>query len=170
MKKICVIQGSLSKDSKTRIVIDKVIESLESKEVQVELIDLRDLELQFCDGRDIEQYNDDMQKAYRTMLASDAFVIGMPVYCYSFSGVLKNFLDITCDAMAEKPFGIVCNSGGPRSYLASADLVKMLTFEVNCLPVFPTIHTSSGDFENGEIKNAKIFEKIENMTDNLLKL
>ena len=48
----------------------------------------------WIDGRDLKDYNEDLQKAYKQIEEANGYVIGMPVYCYSVSGVLKNFLDI----------------------------------------------------------------------------
>ncbi len=168
MSKIVLIQGSLNKDSKTSLLIDETIKVLKEKNIGFEIIDLRKIELQFCDGRKIEEYNTDLQKAYKLIESAKAYIIGMPVYCYSLSGVLKNFLDITCGAMEGKVTGIVCNAGGAMSYLASADLMKILSYEVHVLSVQPTVYASGGDFENGKIKNEKVFKKISNMVENLM--
>tara|TARA_Y100001936_G_C16036583_1_gene648958 strand:+ start:249 stop:440 length:192 start_codon:yes stop_codon:yes gene_type:complete len=59
---------------------------------------------------------------------ADGLIIGMPVFCFSVSGPLKNFTDITSSAMEEKVAGIFCTTGGSMSYLASADLAKILAY------------------------------------------
>ncbi len=127
MPKIILIQGSLNPKSKTAVILDEVTNILKEKNIKYETIDLRKLNMQFCDGRDLKNYNEDLQKAYKLMEEANGYVIGMPVYCYSVSGVLKNFLDITCSAMEGKSTGIVCNAGGIMSYLASSDLMKILS-------------------------------------------
>lgn len=168
MSKIVVIQGSLNKNSKTSLIIDEVVKILKEKDINYELIDLRKLELQFCDGRELKDYNKDLQNAYKLMEEAKGYVIGMPVYCYSVSGVLKNFLDITCGAMEGKFAGIVCNAGGVMSYLASVDLMKILSYEVGCLSVQPTAYGWGGDFKDGKIVNPKILEKAKEMVEKLM--
>ena len=96
------------------------------------------------------------------------YIIGMPVYCYSVSGVLKNFLDITCGAMENKVCGIVCNAGGVMSYLASAELMKILSYEVQCLSVQPTVYGWGKDFQDGKIVNEKILAKANEMVEKLM--
>ncbi len=169
MVKIVLIQGSLSKKSKTSIVLEKAAEILEKKGVSYEMLDLRKLNMEFCDGRPLEEYNNDMQKAYHILKSADAYIIGMPVYQYSVSGPLKNFLDIVSGAMKRKIAGIVCVSGGTRSYLASQDLMKILSFEVHVVSVQPTVHASKEDFDGQQIVNPKIIEKIEGMVDSILR-
>lgn len=169
MSNIVLIQSSLSKGSKTSLLIDETVKVLKEKNIDFEVIDLRKIEMQFCDGRKIEEYNLDLQKAYKLIKSAKGYIIGMPVYCYSLSGVLKNFLDITCSAMEGKVTGIICSAGGAMSYLASADLMKILSYEVHVLSVQPTVYASGGDFENGMIKNEKVLKKISDMVENLTK-
>ena len=95
MAKILMIQGSLSKDSRTAILVRETAKELERRHLDCETLDLRNLELQFCDGRSLQEYNQDMQNAYKKLEQAEAFIFGMPVYCFSVSGPLKNFIDIT---------------------------------------------------------------------------
>ena len=168
MSKLIIIQGSLNKNSKTSLIIDEVIKILKTKNINYELIDLRALNLEFCDGRDLKEYNQDLQNAYKLMESVKAYIIGMPVYCYSVSGVLKNFLDITCGAMENKVCGIVCNAGGVMSYLASAELMKILSYEVSCLSIQPTTYAYGNDFKDGKIINPKVIEKAHKMVEKLM--
>lgn len=170
MPKIVLIQGSLSKESKTAIVIDKVAEELSRRKVEWEIIDLRNLDLQFCDGRARKDYNEDMRSAYKVMESADAYVFGMPVYCYSLSGVLKNFIDITAGAMENKVAGILCNAGSAMSYLAASDLVKILSYESHVVTVQPVVNSNYDDFNGGQVKSKKVIQKIEQMLDALLAL
>ncbi|MBV9463083.1 MAG: NAD(P)H-dependent oxidoreductase, partial [Verrucomicrobiae bacterium] len=135
MKVLC-IQGSLNRHSHTYVLLRAVFDQLEG--VKKGFLDLREIKQEFCDGRDLDQYGEEMKFAAKEIAESDAFIFGMPVYCYSVSGVLKNFLDITCSGMENKPFAIVSAAGGERSYLATADLQKILCYEVRGHP-FPRV-------------------------------
>ncbi len=167
---IALIQGSLSPNSKTSLVIEEARQVLADKKIDYTLIDLRKIDMQFCDGRDIKEYNEDMQRTYRELENCSGYIFGMPVYQYSVAGPLKNFIDIMAGAMDYKVAGILCNSGGVRSYLASADLMKSLSFESYVVTVQPTVHTWAEDFENNKIKNPKVREKISEMVDAMMKL
>ncbi len=168
--KIVLIQGSLGKNSRTVLIINEIARSLSEKQILHDTIDLASIKLEFCDGRPLEEYNDDLKQAYQLLKDADGYIIGMPVYQYSVSGPLKNFLDIVSGAMKEKPFGVACISGGIRSYLASADLMKILSFEVSAIPIQPTIHAYEDDFSKDTIVNKKIYEKIEKLIENLVKI
>ncbi len=166
---VVLIQGSLSPTSKTAIVLEKIKEQLLDRNVKVTILDLRDLNMEFCDGRPLRDYNDDIKAAHRLLSQADGYVIGMPVYMYSVSGPLKNFLDIVSGAMQDKFAGLVCMSGGVRSYLAAEDLINILSFEVNVTTVQPIVHAYGADFQNDELSNPKVLEKIDAMIERLLK-
>ncbi len=165
---VVLIQGRLSPTSKTAIVIEQMKDRLLEKQVLVTVLDLRDLEMEFCDGRPLKEYNQDMRAAHKLLSQADGYVIGMPVYMYSVSGPLKNFLDIVSSAMKDKFTGLVCTSGGVRSYLAAEDLMNILSFEVNVTTVQPIVHVYAADFQNSNIINPKVFEKIDAMINRLL--
>jgi len=169
MSKIVIVQGSLSKDSKTAIVVAETERVLKSRNIDFETLDLRSLELQFCDGRSLADYNADMQKAYRILESADAFIFGMPVYCWSMSGVVKNLIDITAGALENKVAGILCNAGGNRSFMSSADLINVLYYESGVMTVHPIVYTSYEDFKNGKLVNEKPLAKIPTMVDALMK-
>jgi NAD(P)H-dependent FMN reductase len=164
--KILCIQGSLNPGSNTNVLLRKVFDRLDG--VKKSYLDLRKIKLEFCDGRDLSGYHEDIQVAAKEVEESDAYVIGMPVYCYSISGALKNFLDIVCGGMEEKPFAIVSASGGEHSYLATAELQKILMFEVRGRP-FPRVVFASGkDFKDGELANAEVEKRLDQLSKEFL--
>jgi len=169
MSKVVLIQGSLSKGSRTAIVLSAVGDVLSKKGLEHETLDLRDLNMEFCDGRPLKDYPEDMQKAYQVLEQAQCYVFGMPVYCFSVSGPLKNFIDITAGAMEKKVTGIVCNAGGNRSFMSSADLMNILAYECHVTSVQPVVYTSYEDFDDRTLTGEKVHDKIEEMVNHLAK-
>lgn len=168
MSDIILIQGSLNPESKTALVVSEAARELERRDIDHEVLDLRGLDNQFCDGRSLSEYNEDMQKAYAKMGQAQGYIWGMPVYCFSVSGPLKNFIDITAGAMENKSSAIICNAGGNRSYMALGDLSRILAFEARVVTVQPAVYTSYEDFEDGKLTNPAIVERVAVMIDALL--
>lgn len=162
-----MIQGSLSKNSRTAILVRETGLELERCHLDHETLDLRDLELQFCDGRSLQEYNEDMQNAFKKLEQAEAFIFGMPVYCFSVSGALKNFIDITSGAMENKVAGILCNAGGNHSYMASAELSKILAYESHVTVVQPAVYSNYEDFDDNGLASEKVKEKIKDMVSTL---
>lgn len=167
MSQIVLIQGSLNKESRTAILVDHAAEKFKGAGLKTSILDLRNIQMEFCDGRSLKEYHPDMQKAYKTMEDADAFVVGMPVYCYSVSGPLKNFIDITSGAMDRKIAGILCNAGGKQSYMASADLSNILAYESHVTTVQPIVYSSYDDFEEQTLTSEKVKSKIQELVDHL---
>jgi multimeric flavodoxin WrbA len=120
--KILTICGSPRKGN-TELLLREALNSAEKAGASVDLVLLKDLEINHCDGcSECETtgkcgINDDMQELYRRVEASDAIIIGSPNYYSNVSGMLKDFIDRTLvyyetDKLKGKLGGIVTVGGG----------------------------------------------------------
>ncbi|MDO8571136.1 MAG: NAD(P)H-dependent oxidoreductase [bacterium] len=166
---ILLIQGSLNPRSKTAVLVDEVAKILKERGVRHDIIDLQKLDIEFCDGRPLQKYSETTQYVYKMVEEADGYIFGMPVYCYSISGALKNFIDIMSDGMWKKAAGVLCHSGGLRSYLASVDLIKILSYESHVVSMQPIVHTYKESFKHEKVDDDAIFVLMNEMIDALLK-
>lgn len=169
MSKIILVQSSLNPNSRTAIVVQKAGDLLNEMNYEIEIIDLRDYEIPFCDGRPLSEYGGDTLEIHEKLKTGDAFIIGFPVYMYSFSGVLKNFLDILSGPFVEKYCGIIANAGGLASYLSSAELIKLLSFDLDMTSIQPTVYSHKKHFQDGQLTDDYIIEKLKLMLKKLVK-
>lgn len=167
MKKITLISTSLSKDSKSAQLINHAIGLIDTNLFEINHIDLRDIEIPFCDGRDLSDYPKHISELYSQIGQTDYLVFGFPIYCFSISGVFKNFLDIFTKAMKDKKYGVCCSLGSNRSFLAIADLQKILTFQCNAQMVLPTVVADWSYFSDGNLTQDGS-DRIELMLESLL--
>ena len=167
MSDVILIQGSLNTESRTAALIQYAAEEIKRAGLNVEILDLRNIQMEFCDGRSLKDYHPDLQQAYQTIDEAKAFVIGMPVYCYSVSGPLKNFIDITSGAMEDKIAGILCTAGGRQSYMASADLSNILAYESHVTTLQPIIYTHAEDYADQTLASDRIKTKIQKLANHL---
>jgi NAD(P)H-dependent FMN reductase len=81
---------------------------------QTQLIDLKDYHLVFCDGKQDESaLPEDVVKLRKDVSQAHGIILGTPEYHGSFSGVLKNALDLMgFDEIEGKMIGLVGVSGG----------------------------------------------------------
>jgi len=167
MSTIVLIQGSLNPTSRTSIVVDAFAKELRKRNIDHEIIDLRSLNMELCDGRTLKEYPQDLQDAYEKISQAKIIIFGMPVYCFSVSGPLKNFIDIVSKSMIDKIAAVLCNAGGARSYLAAGDLMKILSFESSMTTLQPIVKTNKTDFQDGEIITSKVHEKIQQLASKI---
>lgn len=127
MKKIIIIQPSLRKDSYTAKLAQKIQFFLQSREnIEVEILDLRNRKLEFCDGREIQEYNADMQADYQKIRQADIIVFGFPIYHFAVSGVLKNYIDIISDSLEGKQIDFFASGLLPGGEIAYEHLLQSL--------------------------------------------
>lgn len=90
------LSGALA-GHKTSHMVFKVLQfaKLQNQDIEIELIDLKDYDVEFMRGYPLAYYNDDTQLVVNKLLEADCIVIGTPIYQASISGSLKNLLDFT---------------------------------------------------------------------------
>lgn len=168
MQKILFLQTSLSPHSKSFLLIQEAMKMAQAKGYETELIDLRKLDLPFCDGRALTNYPQALQTIYDQIEKADYLIIGMAVYCYSLSGVLKNFIDLFAKSFKNKRFGVCAAAGSKMSYLGTSDLVKILGYESSATGVQPVVLTDHTDFNEEQIIDPTVIERIERMLNSLI--
>ena len=110
--RIAGLCGSLRSGSYTRMALAIALRGAAESGAQTELIDLRDFELIFMDGRD-SGFPASVKNLQEAVKAADGVILGTPEYHGNFSGVLKNALDLMgFDEMEGKMIGLVGVSGG----------------------------------------------------------
>jgi FMN reductase len=110
--RIAGLCGSLRPGSYTRMALGIALRGAAESGAQTELIDLRDFDLMFMDGRDAD-FPAGVRRLREAVKSADGLILGTPEYHGNFSGVLKNALDLMgFDEMEGKMIGMVGVSGG----------------------------------------------------------
>jgi len=111
--KIIAICGSLRENSLTRKSLEICLKGASQAGVEVEMLDLKDYDLVFCDGNSTNDYPEDVLKLRRQVKSSHGVILGTPEYHGSYSGVLKNALDLMgFEEFEGKMIGLVGVSAG----------------------------------------------------------
>ena len=119
--KLLGVSGSPSVASKTLTAVALAVEHARASypDVSAEVLNLRDHDVQFSDGRDPATYEGDTRTVIDTVLAADALVVGTPMYRGGYTGRLKNLFDVLPnDALEGKPVGLVATGGTDHHFLA----------------------------------------------------
>ncbi|MBS4168502.1 NADPH-dependent FMN reductase [Parachlamydia sp. AcF125] len=114
--KIMGISGSLRAHSKTSLVLKIALEKTKNWGGIPQLIELRHLNLPFCQGeKEYENYPDvaALRKSFKT---ADGIILATPEYHGSISGALKNALDLLHENdMEGKVVALISVLGGEMS-------------------------------------------------------
>lgn len=158
--------------SKTEIVVSKVIEEIneQNSQLNVELLDIRNFDIEICDGRPPEKYNEDTQRVVKMVSEADGYIIGTPVFHGSFPGALKNLLDlIPAEVFKEKPIGFVATGGSKRHYLMVENQLKPIAsyFQSYIIPHYVFAHNSDFDQQNN-IHSKELMQEIKKLSSELV--
>lgn len=123
MVKIVGIAGSLRPDSYSQQALKIVADRVKALGAEVKTLDLRQLDLPFCDGSDEYPDYPDVEKLREAVLEADGIVLVTPEYHGSLSGVLKNALDLMgFEHFSGKVTGLVSVLGGQSNSNALNDM------------------------------------------------
>ena len=92
--KLLGISGGISQ--KTFVAIEKALDFAYQYDnsIDIEVINVGELDVQICDGRDPAKYEGDAKLIIDKIIAADALIFGTPMYRGSYTGLLKNVFDL----------------------------------------------------------------------------
>jgi len=123
MVKIVGIGGSLRPDSSSYQVLAVAIQRVQALGASTEILDLREMDLPFCDGGEDYPAYPDVIRLRETVQEADGLILATPEYHGSVSGVLKNALDLmSFDQLSGKVTGLISVLGGQSNSNALNDL------------------------------------------------
>jgi FMN reductase len=121
--KIVGIAGSLRKNSASGQALQLAAQRVAALGVEVETLDLRSLDLPFCNGDDDYPDYPDVQRLRDAFRQADGIILATPEYHGSMSGVLKNALDLMgFEELSGKVAGLISVLGGQANSNALNDL------------------------------------------------
>ena len=120
------ICGSLRPDSHTYKIVSIALNGAREMGAETAFIDLRDYKLEFCDGTgNRENVSQDLGRLRSIVKKSHGIIWGTPEYHGSFSGVLKNALDLmSFDEFAGKMVGLVGVAGGAMGAINALNALR----------------------------------------------
>ena len=123
MVKIVGIGGSLRPASHSQVALNLAAQRVETIGAKVEILDLRQMHLPFCNGEDEYPGYPDVERLRNAVKQADGLILATPEYHGSVSGVLKNALDLMgFEHLDSKVAGLISVLGGQPNSNALNDL------------------------------------------------
>ncbi|MGF1514514.1 MAG: NADPH-dependent FMN reductase [Elainellaceae cyanobacterium] len=171
MTKIVGIGGSLRTDSYSMQALHLAIARAKALGAEVEVLDLREMTLPFCDGGDDYPDHPDVAKLQSTVKQADGLILATPEYHGSVSGVIKNALDLmSFDELSGKVAGLISVLGGqPNSNALNELRLIMRWVHAWVIPEQIAIGRAWQAFEDdGTLKDEKLGERFDTFAQSLL--
>ncbi len=113
MIKIVGIGGSLRSNATSYKALEQAVARVKALGAEVEILDLRQMQLPFCDGGDDYSDYPDVEKLRNKVKEADGLILVTPEYHGGVSGVLKNALDLlSFEHLSGKVTGLISVLGG----------------------------------------------------------
>lgn len=171
MVKFVGISGSLRDGSYSYLALQAVARRLEAMGAEVEILDLRQFTLPFCNGGQDYPGFPDVERLRSQVQAADGLLLATPEYHGSASGVLKNALDLmSFDHLAGKVTGLISVLGGQSNSNALNDLrIIMRWVHAWVIPEQVALGQAWNAFDaDGKLKDAKLAERLDQFAQSLL--
>jgi FMN reductase len=149
MTRVVVIAGGLSDPSSTRMLADRLVESIgrQSGDVSVELVSLRELAHDITDATLTGFAAPRLQDVIDKVVAADGLVVAVPIFKASYPGLFKSFIDaLEADALIGKPVLLAATGGTARHSLAIDHTLRPLFAYLQALVVPTGVFASSYDW------------------------
>ena len=116
------------------------------------LLNLADHRVSFADGRPLDRFADDTARVVEAIARADLVVLASPVYRGSFTGALKNLLDLTpVEALRQKPVGIVAMGATLHHYLGVDWHLRAVLAWFGALVAPTSVYLESAHFQDGKL-------------------
>jgi len=166
MVKFVGLAGSLRPDSYSQLALRLAGDRLKALGADVEILDLREMNLPFCDGG--KEYPDypDVERLRQAFLNADGFLLATPEYHGSVSGVLKNALDLmSFDQLDGKVAGMISILGGQSNSNALNDLRTILRWVHTW--VIPIGQAWKAFDQSGKLVDEKLSQRLDEFAQSL---
>lgn len=171
MVKIVGIGGSLRPNSTTYQALAIAIGRVQALGAEAQILDLRKLQLPFCDGgKDYSGYPD-VLRLQKVVQEADGLILATPEYHGSVSGVLKNALDLmSFDQLSDKVTGLISVLGGQANSNALNHLrITMRWVHAWVIPEQIAIAQSWKMFdENGKLLDEQLSQRFDQFAESLV--
>lgn len=169
--KILGISGTIL-GAKTAVLVEAVLSEIKkiNPTIEIRLLDLRNYDMQFCDGRKPELYNDDTREIIKAVSEADFFLVGCPIFNGSMPAPLKNVFDIVPpDVFRHKVMGFVANGGTYQHYLVIENQLKPIAgyFRSYVAPSYVYANTDHFNAAN-EIIDEDVWSRIQALAQELV--
>ena len=153
MLRLAAVVGAVTPPGRLHAAIRTAVDGAAARAgVSASLLSLADFRLGFADGRPPDCLDDDTAKIVAALAEADAVLLASPVYRASFTGALKNLLDLTpVEALRAKPVGIVAMGATLHHYLGVDWQLRAVLAWFGALVAPTSVYLESGHFQDGQL-------------------
>ena len=150
------IHGSVTWPGRLHQALGLALEAVEDEgdSVKTTLLHLGDHKVSFADGRPLPDYSDDTEALVERVVAADMYIIATPIFRASFTGALKNLLDLVpVEGLMGKPCGLVGMGATDHHYLTVDTQLRPVLAWFGAHQVPGAVYLQSSHFQDGKLSD-----------------
>jgi FMN reductase len=166
-KHLAVVTAGLSQPSSTRLLADRLTESVEQQAgahgstVEVTVVDLRDLGHDIVNNLITGFPSPALAAAIETVSGADGLIAVTPIFSTSYSGLFKSFIDVLDPvALTDLPVLIGATGGTERHSLALEYAMRPLFTYLHAVVVPTSVYAASSDWGSGADASGALPQRI----------
>ncbi|CAM3276902.1 NADPH-dependent FMN reductase [Vagococcus fessus] len=170
--KIVLLSGS-TVGTKTKTAMTYLYDHLKltAPDHDLVLLDLKDYDLPFSDGRNYLDYPGDAGFVTAELMAADIILIGSPTFQASIPATLKNIFDLLPqNALDRKIVGIVMTAGSPKHFLVAETQLKPIIHYMKGTLVSNYVFIEDVNFYQQTITNDDVTRRLHKLAEDSLVL
>jgi FMN reductase len=153
MTKLVGVLGSVTPPGRLRTALEYGLSTASDVDdtVETDLIDLAEYRIAMAGAQPLDQLQDDSQTVVQMITDADAVLFASPVYRASFTGALKNLLDLLLvESLMGKPCGIIAMGATLHHYLGVDRHLRDVLAWFGAATVPSSVYLASADFSEGQ--------------------
>ena len=164
-----VVSCSLNPESKSKLLALSIKENIESREENVEFLDLAEKQIPFCDGDQV--YSDPITAELGECISSaDGIILCVPVYNYDVNAAAKNLIELTGRNWMGKIVGFACAAGGKGSYMSVMSVANSLMLDFRCHIVPRFVYALGDAFQGNAITDPEVINRVEELSIEMVRV
>ena len=167
--KLLGVSGGVSQKTFAAIETALAFASQYDNSIDIEVLSIGDLNVQFCDGRDPAKYEGDSKLVIDKIIEADALIFGTPMYRGTYTGLLKNVFDlIPNDALMGKPVGLIATGGSDHHYLALEHELKPLLGFFHAFSMPGNVYANNSHYTDGNLVSEDIISRLKELAESIV--
>ena len=160
------IHGSVTRPGRLYQALELALQAVRNGEnsVKTSLLHLGEHRISFADGRPLPDFSDDTEAVVDRVMAADMYIIATPIFRASFTGALKNLLDLVpVEGLMGKACGLLAMGATDHHYLTVDTQLRPVLAWFGAHLVPGAVYLQSRHFQDGQLADAQAITDLQSL-------
>ena len=160
------IHGSVTRPGRLYQALELALRSVEDEgdSLSTSLLHLGGHRISFADGRPSPDFSDETEAVVERVMAADMYIIATPIFRASFTGALKNLLDLVpVEGLMGKACGLLAMGATDHHYLPVDTQLRPVLAWFGAHLVPGAVYLQSRHFQDGQLNDSRAISDLQSL-------